>query len=221
MPYPDLTLLSGSMSKTTAIHSQYLSEIFLRDIDDELASAWRTMAEFSLTIKLAVGCKHRIAIETFLDTMAAVMYRLLSMTSYEAGSTEEAIRLGLLAFSASIFLPWKQIGINYDHLACTYKDCLSKLKCSNIPSHLLLWLLMVGAVSVFGNADDEWLKPWLRVIIDLAEVESWVDMQEILTSLMWIGLVHDVPGKDVFDSATLYDLCIPPLDPSPASTGSF
>lgn len=221
MPYPDLTLLLRSMSKTTTIDSQYLSEVFLRDIDDELAGAWRTMAEFSLTIKLAVGCRHQIAIETFLDTMAAVMYRLLSMTSFEAGSTEEAIRLGLLAFSSSIFLPWKQIGIHYDHLASTYKDCLAKMKCSNIPSHLLLWLLMVGAVSVFGNADDEWLKPWLRVIIDLAEVESWVDMQEILTSIMWIGLVHDVPGKDVFDSATIYDLLIPPLDPSPTSTGSF
>ena len=221
MPYPDLTLLSRSMSKTTTIDSQYLSEAFLRDIDDELARAWRTMAEFSLTIKLAVECKHRLAIETFLDTMAAVMYRFLSMTSFEVGSTEEAIRLGLLAFSCSVFLPWKQMGISYDHLASTFKDCLAKMSCSNTPSHLLLWLLMVGAVSVFGDADDEWLKPWLRVVIDLAEVESWVDMQEVLTSLMWIGLVHDVPGKDVFDSATVYDLLIPPLGPSPASTGSF
>lgn len=209
------------MSKTTTIDSQYLSEVFLRNIDDELASVWRTMAEFSLMINLAVGSKHRIAIETFLDTMVAVMYRLLSMTSFEAGSTEEAIRLGLLTFSSIIFLPWKQIGISYDHLASTYKGCLAKMRCSTIPAPLLLWLLMVGAVSVFGNADDEWLKPWLRVIIDLAEVESWIDMQEILRSLMWIGLVHDVPGKDVFDSAIIYDLLVPPLDPSPASTGSL
>lgn len=209
------------MSKTTTIDSQYFSEFFLRNIDHELASAWRTVAEFSLTINLAVGSKHQIAIGTFLDTMAAVMYRLLSMTSFEAGSTEEAIRLGLLAFSSSIFLPWKKIGISYDHLASTYKGCLARMSCSNTPSRLLLWLLMVGAVSVFGDADGEWLKPWLRVIIHLAKVESWVDMQEKLRSLMWIGLVHDVPGKDMFDSVIISGSPIPLLDPSPASNGSL
>ncbi|KAF6233984.1 hypothetical protein HO173_007814 [Letharia columbiana] len=221
LPYPDQTLLFKSMLKTTVRQTQYDSEIFLRDIDDELASAWRVMAGFCLMINLAAESKNRIATETFLDTMASVIYRLLDMTHFEAGSTEEAIRLGLLAFSSSIFLQWKQLGMSYDHLATTYRECLAELRVSSIPSRLLLWLLMVGAVSVFGCADDKWLKPWLRVNIDLGEVESWSDMQDILKPLMWIGLVLDEPGKDVFDSSFVYDLVTPPLDHSPMSIGSL
>ena len=212
LPYPDQTLLFKSMLETTTTETEYSSETFLRDIDDELARAWRVMAGFCLVINLAAESKHRIATETFLDTMASVIYRLLDMTRFEAGSTEEAIRLGLLAFSSSVFLQWKQLGMSYDHLATTYRDCLAKLRCSNIPSRLFLWLLMVGAVSVFGCADDNWLKPWLRVNIDPGKVESWSDMQDILKSLMWIGLVLDEPGKVVFDSAFVYDLVTVPLD---------
>ena len=143
------------------------------------------------------------------------------MTRFEAGSIEEAIRLGLLAFSSSVLLQWKQPGMSYDHLATTYRDCLAKLKCSAIPSRLWIWLLVVGAVSVFGHADDKWLKPWLHVHIDLAEVASWTDMQDILKSLLWFGLVLDKPGKDVFDSTIVYGLVTPPLDHLPVSIGSL
>lgn len=221
LPYPDHTLLLKSMVKTTNKDLPNCSETFLHDIDDRLARAWRVMAGFCLVINLAAETKHRIATETFLDTMASVIYRLLDMNGFEEGSTEEAIRLGLLAFSSSVFLQWKQLGMSYDHLATTYRDCLAKLTCSKISSRLLLWLLMVGAVSVFGYADGEWLKPWLRVNIDLGEVESWSDMQDILKSLMWIGLIHDGPGKDVFDSTPVYDPVTPPLAHSPMSTGGL
>jgi len=221
LPYPDQPSLSKSTLETTTTESRYSSDIFLHDIDEELARAWRVMAEFCLVINHAAETKHRIATETFLDTMASIIYRLLNMTRFEAGSIEEAIRLGLLAFSSSVLLQWKQPGMSYDHLATTYRDCLAKLKCSAIPSRLWIWLLVVGAVSVFGHADDKWLKPWLHVHIDLAEVASWTDMQDILKSLMWIGLVLDKPGKDVFDSTIVYGLVTPPLDHLPVSIGSL
>ena len=30
--------------------------------------------------------------------------------------------------------------------------------------------------------------------------KSWNEMRGVLKSFMWIGLLHDKPGKDVFDS---------------------
>ena len=179
------------------------------------------MARFCVVINLAAESKHRVAIESFLDTMASVMYRLLDMTRFKAGSTEEAIRLGLLAFSSSVFLQWRQLGMSYDHLTSMYRDCLAKLTCANVPPRLLLWLLIVGAVSVFGCADDKWLKPWLRVNIDLGYIVSWSDLRDILKSLMWVSLVQDKPGKDVFESTLTDYLVNPPLEYSPARMGSL
>jgi hypothetical protein len=42
-------------------------------------------------------------VETFLDTIGSVMYRLLDLR-FEAGSIDEAICLGFLCFSCSVFL---------------------------------------------------------------------------------------------------------------------
>ena len=199
--------------------AQYDSDFFLDDIDNQLARAWKAMAAFCLMVNLAAESKSRIATETYLDTMASVTYRLLGMTYFEAGSTEEVIRLGLLAFASNVFLQWKRLGIRYFHLTTTYKYHLARLRHSDVLPQLWLWLLMVGAVSVFGPADDEWLKPWLRVNIEICGVESWSDMQGILKSLMWIDLIHDASGEDVYNSALDHDLVTPSLDPSPVSPG--
>lgn len=58
---------------------------------------------------------------------------------------------------------------------------------------------MMGAVSVFDTADDEWLKPLLRANINLCEIDSWSKMEDLLASFMWIGLQHDMSGKAVFE----------------------
>ena len=60
---------------------------------------------------------------------------------------------------------------------------------------------MVGAVSVFRCDDEKWLRPQLRANIDsIGGLKSWTDTHDILKSVMWIGLVLDEPGKEVFDS---------------------
>jgi hypothetical protein len=114
---------------------------------------------------------------------------------------DEAVRLGLLAFSSHIFLQWQDISLSYQYFPTTYKDCLVGLESvDDSSSRVLLWLLTIGAISVFRESDDVWLKPWIRENIHSCELESWSEMQDILDSFMWIGLVHDEPGKKIFDS---------------------
>ncbi|KAI0894868.1 hypothetical protein F4806DRAFT_497573 [Annulohypoxylon nitens] len=68
-------------------------------------------------------------------------------------------------------------------------------------SQLLLWLLTIGHISVFDSSDaDTWLKPWLRVNLDLCGVRSWSAMRDVLSSFMWVGIVQDVPGESLFNS---------------------
>ncbi|KAE8355137.1 hypothetical protein BDV28DRAFT_129564 [Aspergillus coremiiformis] len=141
--------------------------------------------------------------EILMDTMTSAMYRLLFM-EFEKGSIAEAIRLGLMAFSSHVFLQWHDNPQSYPRLSETYRDCLRSLKSlSGVSSHIMLWLLMAGAISVFNDSDDDWLKPWLRANAQLCNVNSWAAMRDSMESFLWIGVVHDQPGKDVFESAML------------------
>jgi hypothetical protein len=157
------------------------------------------MSDFCLVINFAVDSELRISTETFLDTLTSVIYRLLDM-SFEAGSKDKAVRLGLLAFLCGVFLQWKHLGMSYPHFTSIYRSCLAGLPSERILSELMVWLLMVGAVSVFDETDDGWLKPLLRVAISLCGIDEWSEMQELLKEFMWIGLVYDKSGKSVFDS---------------------
>ncbi|KAI1407370.1 hypothetical protein F5Y13DRAFT_195433 [Hypoxylon sp. FL1857] len=181
------------------LYSQCSGEDFPKGVNDELASTWEIMKNFCFLINFAAKSKTRIPKETLLSTMTSVMYPLLFM-EFDVGSTNEVMRLGLLAFSSSVFLQWKQMRLPYAHFSALYKDCLMRVELSHIPAQFQLWLLMAGAISVFGKADDEWLKPWLRVAMNICQIRSWVDAQSILSSFMWISLAHDELGKCVFDS---------------------
>ncbi|KAF4632202.1 hypothetical protein G7Y89_g5924 [Cudoniella acicularis] len=198
LPYPDLTPLLN-LRKPAATNSQYNPAIFSDKIDEEVARAWRIVSQFCSVINFAVDTGQRISTETFLDTMASVAYRLLNMR-FDAGSSDEAIRLGLLAFSCSVFLQWRHLGMSYPHFTSVFRGCLARLASPPISPQLLVWLLMIGAISVFDATDEGWLKPVLLVNMALCEIGSWSKMQELLKSFIWIGLVHDKPGKVVFDS---------------------
>ncbi|KAL9621951.1 MAG: hypothetical protein Q9160_003613 [Pyrenula sp. 1 TL-2023] len=198
--YPNLTVLF-CLPKPSTINLQIAPATFLKSINNDLAEAWKTMTDFSSLINFATESQHLIPINTLLDTMASVMYRLLAL-DFESGSLDEMVRLSLLAFSISVFLFWKKLGLSYTHLATAYKDCLAKLDCSQVSPELLLWFLMAGAVSILEPDDDKWVKPWIRVNIGLCRLESWDKMRELMFSFMWIDVVHNNPGKSLFESAS-------------------
>lgn len=177
------------------------SAILFDDMDNELTRAWTVMYEFCAVINFAAESGQRISTETFLETMSSVVYRLLGM-KFDTDPSNEAVRLGLLAFLSGIFLQWKGLGMSYPHFTSMFRGCLNGLASpQNIMSpHFLVWLLMIGVVSVFDTADDVWLHPFLRLNIRLCGIYEWSEMQKLLGSFMWIGLVYDKPGKVVFES---------------------
>jgi hypothetical protein len=69
-----------------------------------------------------------------------------------------------------------------------------------VSPELMIWLLMVGAVSVLDEGDEPWLKPLLRVNSGLCAIDGRSEMQRLLKDFMWIGLVYDKPGHKVFDT---------------------
>ncbi|KAE8379169.1 hypothetical protein BDV26DRAFT_172582 [Aspergillus bertholletiae] len=182
---------------------EHVNERFLEKIDGSLARTWGLMKSFCILVNNAIRKQQRLPLEFFLETMVSVMYRLLDL-KFDAGSIAEAIRLGLLAFSAHVFLKWQDTQRPYIQFAASYKASLVSLKSlDGISSRIMLWLLMVGGTSLFSTSDDEWLKPWLRVNSQLCNIHSWLEMRDVLESFLWIGAIYDTPGNDLFESALL------------------
>lgn len=178
---------------------------FVDELDNELAKSWSIVKHFSARINLADKTKSKLPKELLLDTMASVMYRLMHM-SYRLSSLDERIRLGLLAYSTSIFLQWRDTRMSYHCFSTAYRDCLTGSHLSDmLPNHFQLWFLMTGAVSIFKEHDDQWLKPRLLFIIRSCGLDSWDQTRDILHSIMWIDLLHDHLGKMFFDSVVSDD----------------
>lgn len=197
-PYPDLTALLKLARSATSTSPQQLNTL-TGNTGDELSDAWNALSEFCWVTNYAIKSSQYISMDTYLDSMASIMYRLLNMR-FESGSSNDAFRLGLLAFSCSVFLQWKTIGLTYTHLASEFRGCLIRLVSPDMPTQLLLWLVMVGAVSVFDVADYAWLEPLLLSKLSDCQITSWERLQQLLNSIMWIGLVHDTAARRMFNS---------------------
>ncbi|KAF2678493.1 hypothetical protein K458DRAFT_435927 [Lentithecium fluviatile CBS 122367] len=198
LQYPDLSPLL-KLQPSTATASQLGLVDFLGDIDNEIFQAWKVMADFCSIVNFAQNSKQFIPFRTLADTMASTMYRLIGL-NFAVGSNNEAIRLGLLAFSTSVFLQWRFFGLTYAHSTSEFRSCLTSPTSSQLPPQLMLWLLMVGAVSVYDGVGEEGLKQSLLVTMDLCEIDSWNKMEHLLNSFMWIGCVQDKTARSVFNA---------------------
>ena len=161
------------------------------------------MGKFCLVINQAAGSKRKLKEDHLLRAMASVMYRLLHM-SFALGSMNEAVRLGLLAFSYQTFLQPPNVRTRQTSLIDTYRDCLLNIAVAgNDHTEMMLWLQMVGAVAVFSAPDNTWLRPMLQSSIYRCKLGSWSELATLLKSFLWIDFVHDKPGRDIFDGVML------------------
>lgn len=152
-----------------------------------------------MLVDLGEQTQRCLRLELFHRTMSAVMYRLLQM-QFVFGSVDEAVRHGLLAFTYHIFLQWQDVKLPYRHFSSAYQSCIMRLEfVDDVSPQLVLWMLMIGAVSVFDFSGEAWLRESLRKYADRCHVKSWKEMQNILKSVMWIPLLDEHPGKHVYE----------------------
>ena len=202
MPYPGLPPPSVQASYYNTTTKSTLPA-FLNDLDHSLSTTFVVLRRFCTKVNAAADSRELLPKELLLETMASVAYRLLDM-SYEIGSLNEAVRLGLLAFCSHIFLQWANMKPPLAQFSMLYKQSFISLRPPHDvkSSQVRIWLLMVGAVSVFDGLEDRlWVVPWLRDSVRSCNIVSWRQMQDLLVSFMWVGIVQDDSGKDVFGSA--------------------
>ncbi|TRX96344.1 hypothetical protein FHL15_002616 [Xylaria flabelliformis] len=172
----------------------------VQNVDHDLVTAWRVMRKFCLLVNVGTQTKQFIRPETICDTMAAVTYRLLE-THFAIGSIDNILKHGLLVFTYHIFLQWSDLKLPYPHFPTAYR-----VRIENFMSHhdaspqLMLWLLMIGAISIFDAVEDSWLRREIQQYVEKCGVRTWKDMRDVLKSFMWIGLLDDRAGQDITKS---------------------
>lgn len=150
----------------------------------------------------------KLSDQILLDTMGSVMYTLLRMKFSSTNPINEAVRLGLLAFCSHSFLERRGIHLPNGYLRENYrKTCFDDINTQTLrgnASQLSLWILMIGAISIFDSVTDDsaaWIKFRLRENVCLnKDYCSWPQLRLILKSYLWIDILHDAPGERIFES---------------------
>lgn len=146
----------------------------------------------------------KLSDQILLETMGSVMYALLRM-NFPTNPINEAIRLGLLAFCSHSFLERRGIRLPHGYLCENYRTCFEDVNTQpRDASQVLLWFLMIGKISIFTSDTEEsaWIKSRLRENIGLIRDCSWPQLRLILKSFLWIDILHDAPGKIIFESVS-------------------
>jgi hypothetical protein len=193
--YPEQVISSFSSNK-------YFREDkrFIQNLGEDLAEVWLVVKKFCLLANLGTQTQMLIQPATIYGTMTAVMYRILRLR-FVVGTLDESLRLGLLAFTHHVFLQWQDMRFPFLPFAESYRKYLKlHILGDAITPRISLWLLMIGAISLFNVEDEVWLTEYLRSQIERCGVQTWKNLQEVLKSSMWISLLDDKPGKEVYDS---------------------
>jgi hypothetical protein len=205
IPWP-LMLTSNvpavSNKDTTSKTSEGDKNTLSSKLDPCLAVIWAAMSEFCDLINAAAeNGEAKITEDAFLHSMGSIMYRLV-FQHFELGSLNEAFRLGLLTFASPIFLHWNRVELPDPRFTSAFRTALAGLELAdhNVESPEYLWLLMVAAVSMSHEPDHVvWLRPRIQIHSDLGGVFTWDAMRDLLSSFLWVGLIYDKPGHDIFD----------------------
>lgn len=146
----------------------------------------------------------KLSDQILLNTMGSVMYALLRM-NFSTNPINEAIRLGLLALCSHSFLERRGIHLPNGYLCKNYRTCFEDVNTQpQGGSQVSLWFLMIGKISIFTSDTDDsaWIKSRLRENIGLNRGCSWPQLRLILKSFLWIDILHDAPGKIIFESVS-------------------
>jgi len=168
-------------------------------IDADLAEAWGVMRRFGLLVSLGAQTQRLISTKVINETMTSVLYRLLCMR-YASGSSDEGVRVVLLTYCYHGFLQWGDIKLPCPHLQNAFKEgTLALQRSGEVSARFMLWVLMVGAVSIFDEQKEAWLNAMLSQHARRQQ-RSWREVQDILKSFLWIPLLDEKRGRSIWDS---------------------
>lgn len=133
--------------------------------------------------------------------LTSVQSRLLKLkfNNNNANNVSELLRLSLIAYLTTVFWSFPGLKFDYPHLAAQLRrTCLSFSPTTITEKRHFVWVLMVGAISLYHSHDQAWLRQRLYSLIPEYLGSNWLQARESLSQIMWIGSIHDCPAIEVF-----------------------
>ncbi|KAL6884414.1 hypothetical protein GGI43DRAFT_419555 [Trichoderma evansii] len=167
-------------------------------ISDKLFTVLIDIRRFSQLVNAFISSQNKLKLSFFQEAMLSIQYRLLSLRyPLDTQFLDEAVRISLLAYQASIFLYIPGSSSRYDFLASQYHSIIHGLDDSTIEvANFKLWMLFIG-VFVFYNTTKQSLYP---MISKLTTGSNWISVRDRLKNIMWIDVIHDRRGEAIFQA---------------------
>jgi len=149
----------------------------------------------------AAASSNRLLRDSEYENFASsIQYRLLRLQGELDDDLNECLRLAMLAF-LTITFPLPGRPARYPYLASRFRECCCAVEAKTpFLRDLMLWFLIVGAISVYG-VDEPWLyQHWQAVV----PVMQWHEARRRLQGIMWIDAIHDETGKQAFKALSCY-----------------
>ena len=174
---------------------------FVKTLDIRLANVWKDLEEFSMLSNLASQTGGKLQPNTFSEIMVSILYRLLAL-SFPDSPLEDAIRLGMMTFTASIFFRWRGMKQRQAYLDNSFKEALAKLKKApaQLPQALNLWLLVLWNANVADDPGQDIFSEWTIKVVRSLDIGSWTDAHDILKTVIWIDCLFDASSRRAFES---------------------
>ncbi|KAI0547962.1 hypothetical protein F4679DRAFT_552682, partial [Xylaria curta] len=173
-------------------------------VPEKLRVIWDDLSEVVRSINIAAQCARSIDFELYQEAMISIHYRLIKL-KYDSKTFEELIRLTLLGFCSGIFLQWRGVKFRFNHLAQQLMIALCHVgldgEMSMSSYRILLWAILISAISVLDEQEATSLRPALRKISRKMGVTSWRGIETILKLFLWINNYHSAPTRKFVETA--------------------
>lgn len=198
--------LTTDFAKKTALSSGPPEVSAVMDaVDVRLRNVWLDLRTFSSMANLAHQTGRKVPTDYFAEIVTSIMYRLFHQ-SYQEGSLEETMRVGMLVYAAGVMFKWDR-PCNVEqkqHMMPLFTDSLlSMIDDSSSPDPLVLWLLVVWLTLAASMAEKqslmERIEGSLHATLTRMGISKWKDVKQSLKSVLWIDVLHDRLGKVVVE----------------------
>lgn len=177
-------------------------------IDGRVISVFRTLQELNHRLGERGAKGERLDADTFQAFTYSASSRLLRLKGSLPDISSECLRLGLLSFMTlssfrvmeTRYGPGRDSTL-YPYLTHSFRTALLAVDfASDQLSSLMLWLLTIGAMSVFDIDKEHWLvEKWNETAQALPGVSlSWEAATEQLESVIWTKSLHNDMGFKVY-----------------------
>lgn len=159
------------------------------------------------TVSALLNREHRMQLtgEEFQGILISLGYRLtkVPVDSRIFDGVQRGCILGLISLFTSLLYQFgRKRHLKYDllcqKLEASILDLLANPSCSRTN---LMWLLVMGGISVFEKEREAWLLPKIALLGKSLGLITWESVLSELQQFPWIGPIHTAQGKCLWEKS--------------------